>query len=165
MTQEASLTTIAICQILFAVLFFAAVIALIYALTALKRMINQKLDEAMNRVQPVVDRAHSVVEQAQSVAEQANRTVETVSAKIDSIAARAETTADRVGSSVESVTARVEEAMNPQVVAAAGIAGSAAKCLQLYRDILRLRQAVTSPDSPSVEAGGESASARQDTSG
>lgn len=157
MTQEASLTTIAICQILFAVLFFAAVIALIYALLALKRTINQKFDDAMNRVQPLVDSARSVVEQAQSVAEQANRTVETVSAKIDSIASRAENTADRVGSSVESVTAKVEEAMSPQVVAAAGIAGSAVKCLQLYRDILKLRQAVSTSGSPSGDTGGASA--------
>lgn len=109
-----------------------AVLALVYAIFAFKNMLSSKIDEAMSKVQPVVDRA-------ESIAQQAKETAEKVSDKVDSIMTRAESTADTVSSRVESVSSKVEEAVNPQMVVVAGVVGTAVKCLQLYHDIAKIR--------------------------
>ena len=133
MSSQASLTIIAICQIILTISIFAAVGGLLYAIFSFKKMISSKVDEAMGKVQPVVD-------QAKAISEQARETVEKVSDKVDSIMTKAETTADKVGEKVQSVSEKVETAINPQVAAAAGIVGSAVKCIQLYHDINKVRE-------------------------
>ena len=135
MSNQVSLTIIAVCQIILTAAIFIAVAGLIYAIFAFKKMISDKIDEAMGRVQPVVD-------QARGIAEQARDTAEKVSNKVDSIMMKAETTADRVGEKVQSVSERVETAINPQVAAAAGIVGSAVKCVQLFNDITKIRDTI-----------------------
>ena len=134
MSNTTSLTIIAICQLAITAAGIVAVGGLIYAILAFKRMISSKIDEAMNKVQPVIDRA-------ESVAQQAKETAEHVSDKVDAIMAKAEETADTVGDKVQSVSTKVEEAMNPQVVAVAGVVGTAVRCLQLYSDIVKVRHA------------------------
>ena len=133
MSSQTSLTIIAISQIILAISIFMAVAGLLYAIFAFKKMISSKVDEAMDRVQPIVD-------QAKAISEQAKETVEKVSDKVDSIMTKAETTADKVGEKVQSVSEKVETAINPQVLAAAGIVGSAVKCIQLYNDITRIKE-------------------------
>ncbi|MCL5104129.1 MAG: hypothetical protein M1133_08440 [Armatimonadetes bacterium] len=134
MSTDTALTTIAICQLVMVVAGVVAVGGLIYAIFAFKGMISSKIDEAISKVQPVMDRA-------ESIAEQAKETAEKVSDKVDAIMAKAEETADTVGDKVQSVSTKVEEAMNPQVVAVAGVVGTAVRCLQLYRDIVKVRHA------------------------
>lgn len=133
MSSDTSLTIIAICQLIMTAAGLVAVVALVYAIRAFKKMISTKIDEVMDRVQPVVDRA-------ESIAQSAKETAEKVSEKVDHIMARAETTAETVSDKVESVSTKVEEAMNPQVVAVAGVVATAVRCMQLYRDIVQLRQ-------------------------
>jgi hypothetical protein len=133
MTSSASLTAIAICQVLTALAGLATAVVLIYAVVSFRQFINRKVDEAMNRVQPIVD-------EAKSVAEQARETAEKVSEKVDTMVTRAGTTVDRVGDQVESVSAKVEEAISPQVIAVAGILGTAVKCAQIYKDIVAANQ-------------------------
>jgi uncharacterized protein YoxC len=134
---EADMTTpvwiIAVCQIVLVVGGLIAALALAYLVISLKKLVNQKVDDAMNRVQPIV-------EQAKSIAEQAKDTAEKVSEKVDTMVTRAETAVDRVGDQVESVSAKVEQAMNPQVLAVAGIVGTAVKCAQIYKDIAAAKQ-------------------------
>ncbi len=141
MDQGSALTTIAICQIITTVMIFLGIGGLIFAIFAFKNMISKKLDELMNRVQPVVDRA-------ESIAQSAKETAEKVSEKVDHIMTKAESTADSVTTKVQSVSNRVEEAVNPQVVAAAGVVGTAVKCMQLYRDIMQIRQNTRQTSSP-----------------
>lgn len=132
MNEGTALTTIAICQLIMTAAGVVAVAGLIYAIFAFKKMISNKIDEVMDRVQPVVDRAESIAQQAKDTAEK-------VSEKVDSIMARAESTADTVSTRVESVSSKVEQAVNPQVVAVAGMVGTAVKVMQLYRDIMQIR--------------------------
>lgn len=144
MQQDTSLTIIAICQLITTAAGVVAVVAMVYAILAFKKMISTKIDEAMSRVQPVVDRA-------ESIAQSAKETAEKVSEKVDHIMDRAESTAESVSGKVESVSTKVEEAMNPQVVAIAGVVGTAVRCVQLYRDILQIRQG-TVPEEPEKPA-------------
>lgn len=135
MPTQTSLMIIAICQMVFALVGVVVVIALIWAVRSFKKMISNKMDEAMGRVQPVVD-------QARSIAEQARETAESVGRKVDTIMAKAEDTADRIGEKVQTVSSRVEEAVNPQVAAAAGVVGAIMKAVQLYQDVSAMRQSV-----------------------
>lgn len=154
MTEQASLTVIAVCQIILVVLLFAAVAAILYALFAVRQTINQKVDEAMQRIEPVLEHTKAVVEQARSAAECANRTVEGVSERVDAIVSRAQDTA-------ESVTAKLEQAVSPQVIAAAGAAGTVLKCVQLYRDILELRRVASRQEREETAAEERPAAVRQ----
>lgn len=128
MTTEGALVWIAICQTIFALAGLAAAIAIIYGIFAFKHLASSKIDDAMARIQPVVD-------QAKSVAEQARDTAERVSSKVDSIMEKAEITADRVGDRVQALSERVEEAVSPQVITAAGLVSAAVKFFQIYRDL------------------------------
>lgn len=133
MSTGASLTTIAICQLLTTLAGLASVAALIYGIVVFKRMINSKLDEVMGKLQPIVD-------QAKSIADQAQETAEMLSEKIDAIASKAEDTADHVGEKVKTVSDKVEEAISPQVIAVAGAVGAAVRCLEIVRDVVKLRR-------------------------
>lgn len=137
MSNTTALTIIAICQIVYAVVGLLAVLGIIYAIFALKKMVSDKIDEAFNRIQPVVN-------QAQSIAEQARETSEKVSAKVDAIMSKAENTADQVSNRVVTATNKVESAINPQVASTAGMIGAAIKAYQLYQDFLKIKQTVQS---------------------
>ena len=132
-SSDASLMIIAICQMVFAFIGIVVAAALIYAIFAFKGMISQKVDEAMAKVQPVMDRA-------ESIAQQAKETADKVSEKMDAIATKAEVTADKVGDRVQAVSEKVESAVNPQLVTVAGLVGAAAKCFQIYQDYSKLKQ-------------------------
>lgn len=133
MSGSTQLSIIAACQVLLTLAALAVVGVLIYGVVSLKKLVQSKVDEAMSRVQPIVDKA-------QFVAEQARETAETVSKKVDSMVTRAETTVERVGEKVDSVSAKVEECISPQVVTVAGIVGTAVKCAQIYKDIVSAKQ-------------------------
>lgn len=128
----AGVQTIAICMIIMTVGVAVTAAALVYAIHRFRRLVDSKVDEAMARVQPLVD-------QATSIAEQAKQTADSVSIKIDAVATKIENTAIQVGDRIQTVSERVESAISPQVVTAAGIVGAAAKCVDIYRDLLRLR--------------------------
>ena len=133
MTTEASLTTIAICQLAAAIAMLALAVGLLYAVFAFKRMISKKIDHAMAEVKPVA-------EQARSIAEQARHTADTVSEKVDSIMTTAEDAATSAGNTVQSVSRRMEEAVNPQIVNIAGLVATIAKCVQAWHDVSACRR-------------------------
>lgn len=133
MSSDVSLTIIAICQLVATVAVAALAGALVWAVFKFKRMISDKIDEAMAKVQPVVD-------QAQHIAEQAKATADNVSTKVDAIMAKAEDTADQIGCRVQAVSEKVEDAINPQVAAAAGVVGAVVKAVQLYQDVNSIRK-------------------------
>ena len=130
--MSTQLTVIAVCQVIMAAAGLIAVAGLVFAIFAFKGMISSKIDEVMSKVQPVMDRAESIAKQAQETAEK-------VSDKVDAIMTKAEETADTVGERVQSVSTKVEEAVSPQVVAVAGVVGTAVRCIQLYNDIVKTR--------------------------
>ena len=140
MSGSVSLTLIAVCQVLTTLAAMAAAAALIYAVFAFKRLVDHKVEDALNRVQPIVD-------QARSVAEQARETAENVSEKVGSIVSRAESTVGLVGDRVDSLSAKVEEGMSPQLITVAGIVGTAVKCAQIYKDIITTKQGGDGADS------------------
>ncbi len=148
MSVEAGVTTIAICMIIIVAGGFLALVAAAWAIFALKNTVNSKVDEAMEKIQPLIH-------QAEAIAAQARLTAESVSTKVDAIAAKAEATAVTVGDRVEAVSNKVEEAINPQVVAAAGFVGTVAKCVQIYRDLVQARQVATSHATHATHAGHE----------
>lgn len=133
MSNETSLTIIAICQLLGMVVAIASVVALIYGVISFKRMVSSKMDEAMAKVQPVVD-------SAQHIAEQARATADNVSSKVDAIMTKAEDTADQIGNKMQAVSTKVEEAINPQVATAVGVVGAVVKAVQIYQDINTVRR-------------------------
>ena len=148
MSDSTSLTIIAICQILFAALGLFAVAGILYAIFSIKKMVNDKIDDAFARIQPVVD-------QAQSIAEQARETTEKVSAKVDSIMSKAETTADQVSSRVVTATNKVESTINPQVATTAGVIGAAFKAYQLYQDFMSIKNTASKPNKSSISPDAE----------
>ena len=133
MSSQTSLIIIAICQLLGAITAIAAVSALIYGVFSFKRMVSSKMDEAMAKVQPVVDHA-------QHIAEQAKATADNVSSKVDAIMTRAEDTADQIGNKMQEVSDRVEEAITPQIAVTAGVVGAVVKAVQLYQDVNTARR-------------------------
>lgn len=148
MSNQVSLTIIAICQMIFALGGLLTAIALIYVLLSFKNMVSRKIDDAMASVQPVMD-------QAKSIAEQAKETADKVSVKVDAIMSKAETTANSVSEKVSTVSSRVEEAVNPQVATAAGIVGTAMKCYQLYRDLVSVKEAAATSRKSSTPDGSD----------
>lgn len=132
MSSHASLTTIAICQLITTVMIFLTAAGLIIAIIMFKRMIGAKIDEAMNRVQPIID-------QTKEIAEQAKETAEKVSEKLDSIMTKAESTATKVSDRMDSVTAKVEQSVSPQAATIAGYVTAGLKAAQLFKDILAVR--------------------------
>jgi len=127
MSTGASLTTIAICQLVATIAMLALAGGLLYAVFAFKRMISKKIDQAMAEVKPIA-------EQARSVAEQAKRTADTVNEKVDSIMTTAEDAAASAGNTVQNVSRRMEEAVNPQIVNIAGLVGTIAKCIRAWHE-------------------------------
>lgn len=128
MSNSASMTIIAVCQLLTTTMVVVIGVGLIYALLKMKKMLNDKMDDLMNRVQPIVD-------QTKEIAEQAKETAEKVSEKVDSIMTKAEGTATRVTERMDNVTAKVEESVTPQAANIAGYVAAGLKALQLFRDI------------------------------
>lgn len=145
MSTVVSLTTIAICMIILTAATFLMTAGLVIAIFAFRKMISRKIDEAMDKVQPVVD-------QAKAIAEQAKNTTDRVSEKVDSIAAKAETTAERVGDKVQSVTEKVEESMSPQVMVAAGLIGTALRAFQIYREATKGKRVTVRTEQGQQEA-------------
>ncbi len=139
MSTQASLTIIAICQILTMLTVVAIGIGLIYVLLKMKKMINDKADEVMGHVQPILD-------QTQSIAEQARDAAEKVSEKVDSIMSKAEDTASRVSERMDSVTAKVEQSVSPQTANIAGYVAAGLKALQLFKDISATRATSSAPE-------------------
>lgn len=133
MSNSAAINAIAVCQVIMTVAGVVAVAVIVYAVFAFKKLVNNKVDEAMNRVQPIV-------EQAKSVAEQARDTAERVSEKVDTMVSRAESTVGMVGDRVDSLSAKVEEGISPQIITVAGIVGTAVKCAQIYKEIMSARE-------------------------
>lgn len=142
MSSDASLTTIAICQLITTLMIFLTAAALIVAIFMFKKMVSDKVDELMNRVQPIVD-------QTKQIAEQAKETAEKVSEKVDSIMTKAESTAAKVTERMDNVTAKVEQSVSPQAANIAGYVAAGLKALQLFKDISAVRQSASHP--PKVE--------------
>lgn len=135
MSTATSLGIIAICQLIATIAIVAAAAGLVVAIVFFKRMIGSKIDEMMNRVQPILD-------QTKEIAQQAKETAELVSEKVDSIMTRADNTAEKVSSRMDSVSAKVEQAVSPQTANVAGYVAAALKAFQLFRDIAAVSKAV-----------------------
>jgi predicted RNA-binding protein Jag len=133
MSTGTSLGIIAVCQLIATIAIIVAAAGLVVAIILFKRMISSKIDEMMNRVQPILD-------QTKEIAQQAKETAEMVSEKVDSIMTRADNTAEKVSSRMDSVTAKVEEAVSPQAATFAGYAAAALKALQLFQQIAAVKQ-------------------------
>jgi len=133
MNQETSLAIMAICQLVSMVAIVALVIGFYIMFIKMRKMIDEKVDEALAKVQPILD-------QATAVANQAKATADTIGAKVDSIANKAETTAGKVGDTVQLLSGKVDQAVTPKVAAAIGIAGAAIKLVELYSTINKMRK-------------------------
>lgn len=127
MSSSTSLNIIAICQILLTLGGIVAVAALVYGVLTIKKLITSKVDEALNRVQPIVDQAKSIVDQAHD-------TTQKVSEKVEAVVNRAESTVDNLTDKVDVLSNKVEQSINPQVIAMAGVVGTAIKCAQIYKE-------------------------------
>lgn len=127
MDQNAALTTIAICQLVGTVIFIVASIVLIYAVFSIKKMVSDKVDQAMSRVEPIA-------EQAKAIAEQARETTDMISFKLDSITSKATTTADSVTDKILNVASKLDTAVSPNMATIAGIVTMAAKAYNSYKE-------------------------------
>jgi len=133
MSTTTSLGIMAICQLIATVAILVAAAGLVCAIILFKRMISAKIDEMMNRVQPILD-------QTKDIARQAKETAEKVSEKVDSIMTKADDTAGKVADRMDSVTAKVEEAVSPQAATFAGYAAAALKAVQLFQKLASVKQ-------------------------
>jgi len=134
MPSETSLAIIAVCQLIITVALVAAAVGIVVVMLSFKRMINKKMDEMMDRVEPIV-------KDAKSIAEQARETAEKVSEKVDSIMTKADDTADKVAGRLDSVTSAIAAAVSPQAPAIAGFATAALKVYQVFQQFTSARQA------------------------
>jgi predicted PurR-regulated permease PerM len=132
MSVQASLTAIAICQIIVTAMIFIVAAGLLIGILMLKKFISDKIDQILDRIQPILD-------QTKDIAEQAKETAEKVSEKVDSIMTKAEDTASKVTERMDNVTAKVEESVSPQAASIAGYVAAGLKALQLVRDISAVR--------------------------
>lgn len=147
MSTQASLTIIAICQLLTMITVVAIGGAVIYAIFMFRRFISGKIDEILNRIQPILD-------QTKDIAVQAKETAEKVSEKVDSIMTKAETTATKVSERMDNVTAKVEESVSPQAANIAGYIAAGLKALQLFKDISAVKGSASSTKHKSDEDAG-----------
>ena len=143
MSTEASLTIVAICQLVVALAVLALAGGVLWAVFAFKRMVATKIDQAMAEIKPIA-------EQARSVAEQAKRAADTASEKVDAIMTTAEDVATSVGNTVQSVSKRMEEAVNPQIVNLAGLVGTIVKCIQVWKEVAAVRCCSLPAEEPST---------------
>ena len=134
MSTGTSLGIMAICQLISSCAIVVAAAGLVVAIILFKRMISAKVDEMMNRVQPILD-------QTKDIAQQAKETAELVSQKVDSIMTKADDTAGKVSSRLDSVSAKVEEAVSPHAATFAGYAAAALKAFQLFQQISATKHA------------------------
>ena len=139
MSTQTALTWIAICQMLATLSILAVAIGLLVAVFSFKKLISDKIDQTMNRLQPILD-------QTKEIAEQAKETAEHVSEKVDIIMTKVEGTAEKVTSRVDNVTAKVEDAVSPQAATVAGYAAAAVKAFQLFQTIASVKQATKPKD-------------------
>jgi len=140
MSTGTSLAIMAICQLIATVAIVVAAAGLVVAIILFKRMISAKVDEMMNRVQPILD-------QTKDIAQQAKETAEKVSEKMDSIMTKADDTVEKVSSRMDSVSAKVEEAVSPHAATFAGYAAAALKAFQLFQQISVTKQAAKTSSS------------------
>jgi methyl-accepting chemotaxis protein len=133
MSVPVGVTIIAICMLILTVGTVLATGAIIWLIRGFKKMVGNKVDEAMAKVQPIVD-------QAQTIANQVGDTTEKLTSAVNTIASKAEETANTVGDKVKIMSEKVEDAVNPQVVTIAGMVGTAARCVQIYHDLVKLRE-------------------------
>jgi predicted PurR-regulated permease PerM len=139
MSTSVALTIIAICQMLATIAVVIAAGAIVAGIFIFKKLISDKIDQALNRVQPILD-------QTKEIAEQAKETAEHVSEKVDIIMTKVEGTADKVTSRMDNVTAKVEDAVSPQAATVAGYAAAAVKAFQLFQTIASVKQATKAKD-------------------
>ncbi len=134
MPDHTSLAIIAICQLIATVAIVAAAIGIIVLIFSFKRMVNKKIDEIMDRVEPIV-------KDAKSIAEQARETADKVSEKVDSIMTKADDTAGKVAGKMDIVASAIAQAVSPQASAVTGYATAALKVFQLIQQFTSGRQA------------------------
>jgi len=144
MSTESSLSIIAVVQVAFLVVGLGTAIGLIYAIVSFKRAVIAKIDEAFDKVKPVIDSAADVALQAQA-------TVEKVSEKVDKMVTKAAETTDAVGDTVQSVTRKFDEVLSPQVMKAVGVGSAVLKVINLVQSIKKSQQA--NADVPTVDGG------------
>ncbi len=127
LTTQNSLTIVAVCQLVATLAVVALAGGLLYVVFAFKRMISTRIDQVMAEGKPSAESARSMAEEAKRVADNASE-------KVDAMMTTAEDAATSIGNTLQSVSKRVDEAVNPQVVAIAGLVGTIAKCVQACRD-------------------------------
>lgn len=94
---------IAVCQIIMTAMFFLVSAALIVVLIWFKGMIERKINDAMARVQPIIN-------QAKAISDDAKETVDKVSSTVDTVMTRVESSAGQVGDRLDSIMEKVETA-------------------------------------------------------
>lgn len=141
MPTQTSLAIMAICQLIATIAMVAAAVGIVVLILSFKRMISAKIDEMMNRLEPIV-------KDARSIAEQARETAEKVSEKVDSIMTKADETAEKVAVRMDTVTSAVAQAVSPQASAIAGYATAALKVFQLIQRLTSAKRAETPSEKP-----------------
>ena len=145
MSVPSGVTIIAICTLILTLGTILVTGAILWLILSFKKMVNNKINEAMAKVQPIVD-------QAQTVANQIGDSTQKLTSAVNTIATKAEETANTVGDKVKTMSAKVEDAVNPQVVTIAGMVGTATRCYQIYHDLVKLRE---EPKEPKAKASDE----------
>lgn len=136
-STQTSLGIIAICMLIATLSIVAVAVGILVIICTFKRMVARKIDEVMNRVEPIVS-------DAKAIAEQARETAEKVSEKVDSIMTKADDTAGKVASRMDTVTATIAQAICPQAPAIAGYANAALKVYQLFQQFASTKHAAKS---------------------
>jgi|GEM_PF-5996001 uncharacterized protein YoxC len=127
MSESASLTLIAICQLVLTIAVLAVAIGLLYAVFQLKRTVAEKLDQVTGQIRPISEKAHAITEQVQS-------TVDKAAGKVDTMMTAAEDAVVGITDAIRNVSRKVEESFSPRVATIAALAVSIAKCLRIWRE-------------------------------
>lgn len=128
MEQETALSIIAYCQLFATIVVILLMAALIYLVLTVKKILETKVDEAMEKINPILEQTKSVVEQAKS-------TIETVSERVDAVTNKAQNTSTKVGDTIQHISGRFDNALTPKIAVALGVAGGALRLFQLYSSL------------------------------
>jgi peptidoglycan hydrolase CwlO-like protein len=142
MTTEASLTIMAICQLLWTLAIVGLAIAILVTVKKAKTAVEAKTQEMMDKIDPIIA-------DVKNISTQAKDTVDTLAARVDNVAGRVEDTAtkltehvdnmseqveqttSRLVDRVDSVADRIDSAVTPQVASAAGTVATVAKVIEV----------------------------------
>ncbi|MDH7601057.1 MAG: DUF948 domain-containing protein [Armatimonadota bacterium] len=126
MSESASLTLIAISQLVATIAVVILCVGMLYSMVLFRRMLSNKTDQLLAQIKPISERA-------QAIAEQAKQTADKALEKVDSMMSAAEDAVVSASDTARSVSRKIDESFTPRMAKIAALAVSIAKCVRVWQ--------------------------------